>query len=330
MNKPFNSNQQLEKLLELGKERFDEFLELGNELIKHIPLKDLATFFFPPALGLDLLSGILDKSNVDNGGFDTDYPDEKTLLAVLNMARFFSIHYFKTTIHKVEKFPHKKPSLVIGNHSAGLMPMDALFAINEIRDHYDDNVAIHPLVHDFAYLAPSLANTAKKLGILRANEENAMAALKAGRSVLIYPGGDEDAFRTFKQRSKIVLANRKGFIKLAMKSGVPIVPLVSVGLHESFYVVSKNRKLGKKLGIKRLLRTEILPFAFCLPWGFAPAFMPFLPLPTSIEMQFGEPIYFEGSSDNPDSVDAAYKKVESTMQNIMDELSENRIPLFGR
>ena len=168
------------------------------------------------------------------------------------------------------------------------------------------------------------------MGILRADPVNATAALAAGRHVLVYPGGDEDAFRTFADRNRVVLAGRKGFIKLAMQAGVPLVPLVSVGLHESFVVLSQGRGIAEKLGIKKLLRTDLFPVALSFPWGIVPAFAPFLPLPTSVEMRFETPFYLHGSPDNTDAVDAAYEQIESTMQSSLDELSQDRIPFIGR
>jgi len=210
------------------------------------------------------------------------------------------------------------------------MPLDALFAMNEIRNRGGKDIIVHPLIHDWAYLAPRVAKSARRMGILRARKENALAALRAGRNVLVYPGGDEDAFRTFSERNQVILAGRKGFIRLAVTAGVPIVPLVSVGLQESFLVLSKGRAIGQKLGLKKFFRTDIFPIALSVPWGLAPAFAPFLPLPTAIEMRFGEPIYVDGDPDDEDAMDAAYQTISGTMQSMMDELSEGRKPLIGR
>jgi 1-acyl-sn-glycerol-3-phosphate acyltransferase len=210
------------------------------------------------------------------------------------------------------------------------MPIDALFAISELRRSVSPSFTVHPLVHDYAYKAPRIARSAKRLGILRAKKEAAKAALEAGRAVLVYPGGDEDAFRTFSERNRIVLAGRKGFIRLAMETKTPIVPLVSVGLHESFIVLSKGRRIGQTLGIKKWLRTDIFPISLSFPWGIGPAFAPFLPLPTSIDMKFLSPIYPTGSPDNEEVVEETYHLVKNAMQSAMDELVAHRVPFFGQ
>ncbi len=320
----------VKQLMSAGKERLDELKVLGDRLFEHLSPADLLTVLFPPALGLDLLYGKLSNEPPEPGGFDPEYPEPELMAAALDVARWFSKYYFRVKVHGVENMPPDTPLLLVGNHSGGLMPIDALFAVNEIRDRQGADTVVHPLVHDFAYVAPRVAKSARRMGILRANRENAADALAAGRHVLVYPGGDEDAFRTFSDRNRVVLAGRKGFIKLAMASGVPIVPLVSVGLHESFIVLSQGRGIAEKLGLRRLIRTDLFPISISFPWGIVPAFAPFLPLPTSIEMRFESPVYVNGDPDNTAAVDAAYEEIERTMQAAMDELSADRIPFIGR
>jgi 1-acyl-sn-glycerol-3-phosphate acyltransferase len=320
----------VKQLMSVGKERLDELKALGDRLFVHLSPADLLTVLFPPALGLDVLYGKLSNEPPQPGGFDPGYPEPELMRAALDVARWFSKHYFRVKVHGVENMPSDTPVLLVGNHSGGLMPLDALFAINEIRDHQGEETVVHPLVHDFAYIAPRVARSARRMGILRADPSSAADALAAGRHVLVYPGGDEDAFRTFADRNRVVLAGRKGFIKLAMASGVPIVPLVSVGLHESFIVLSQGRGIAEKLGLRRFLRTDIFPISLCFPWGIVPAFAPFLPLPTAIEMRFEAPVYVNGDPDNTVAVDAAFENVERTMQSTMDELSKDRIPFVGR
>jgi 1-acyl-sn-glycerol-3-phosphate acyltransferase len=320
----------LDKLTALGKERLGELKALADRLFEHMPPRDLATILFPPALGLDLLGGAISDTEIPDDTYDPAMPDRGMLDASLDLARWLSRHYFKTKIAGVENVPASGAALLVGNHSAGLMPLDALFAMNEIRDAHGPDRVVHALVHDFAYVSRVAARNARKMGILRAKRESALPAMADGRLVLVYPGGDQDAFRTFAERGRIVLAGRQGFVRLAMAAGVPIIPLVSVGLHESFMVLHKGEGLARALGLKKLFRTEVFPLGLSLPWGIAPAFFPFLPLPTSIEMRFCAPIAADGSPDDEAAVRAVYDRVEAAMQEAMDELNRNRIPLLGR
>jgi len=316
--------------MNFGKKSLDELKQLSEKLLEHMSPMDLATVLFPPAMGWDLLQGVLAKTPVEDHGFEDRYPDPGLLQAVLDMAKWLSVNYFKTRIHNAEVLPKDAPVLLVGNHSGGLMPLDALFAINHIRDKISTQAIVHPLVHDFAYTAPRVAKLAKQLGILRAGHQNALDALNAGRHVLVYPGGDEDAFRTFSERNRVIFAGRKGFVRLAMAAKVPIVPLVSVGLQESFIVLSKGRDIASKLVLKKWLRTEIFPIALSFPWGLTPAFSPFLPFPTSIDMRFESPIDAEGEPDDDAAVGRCYDRVLNVMQTSMDALAKDRVPFFGR
>jgi 1-acyl-sn-glycerol-3-phosphate acyltransferase len=310
--------------------RLAEFKELGAELLEHVPARDLAAILFPPTLALEVLGGVMSGEKIEGGDFEPELPEEEVTRATLNLARWFATRYFKTGIEGTEHVPAEGPALLVGNHSAGLMPMDALFAIDALKKIHGKDRIVHPLVHDFAYSAPSVARHARRLGILRASHANALAAFEAGRAVLVYPGGDREAFRPFTERHRIVLAGRMGFVKLALRAGVPIVPLVSVGLHESFIVLSRGDRVAEKLGLKKLLRTDVLPIGLGLPWGLFPAFFPFLPAPTHIDMRFLEPIELDGDPDDDEALTAGYERVESAMQEAMDDLSRDRVPWLGR
>ena len=323
-------SQAYDRLKELGRQRLGELKELADRLFEHLPPTDLAAMLFPPALGMDLLRGALSDEPTGNEVFSEDIPDRGLYTSALDLAQWLSQHYFTTRVEGVQNVPAAGPALIVGNHSGGLMPLDALFAMADIREAHGPNRFVHPLGHDFAYVGKTMATNAHRLGVLRAVKENAAAAFAAGRLVLVYPGGDKEAFRTFKERGKVVLAGRKGFVRIAMAAGAPIVPLASVGLHESFIVLSTGERLARALGLKKLLRTEVLPLGLSIPWGLAPAFFPFLPLPTSIEMRFLAPIVLEGDSEDPAAVEAGYARVETALQGAVDSLSEGRIPWFGR
>lgn len=83
---------------------------------------------------------------------------------------------------------------------------------------------------------------------------------------------------------------RKGYVSTAVEAGVPIVPAVSIGGQESQLYLSRGTWLARRLGLKRLLRSDILPISFGFPFGFSAAIPPNLPLPAKIVMQVLDPI----------------------------------------
>jgi len=83
---------------------------------------------------------------------------------------------------------------------------------------------LHMLAHDFAMRQlPPLAGVLGRLGAIRANPRNAIAALERGAQVLVYPGGDLDAYRHGRRRDEVVLGKRTGFVRVAQAAGMPIL-----------------------------------------------------------------------------------------------------------
>ena len=88
------------------------------------------------------------------------------------------------------------------------------------------------------------------------------------------------------ERDRANLAGRKGFVKMAIRAGVPIVPIATVGGADAMPVLIRGDRLSKVLQLDRLLRLKVFPLAVSLPWGIAPAALPQLPLPAKIRTRF--------------------------------------------
>lgn len=108
--------------------------------------------------------------------------------------------------------------------------------------------------------------------------------------MVVFPGGDYDAYRPTFAENVIDFNGRKGYVSTAVEAGVPIVPAVSIGGQESQLYLSRGTWLARRLGLKRLLRSDILPISFGFPFGFSAAIPPNLPLPAKIVMQVLDPI----------------------------------------
>lgn len=319
------------KIYHPGREALRELTRVLDGLIREIPVAELAALLLPPLMGVELLRSVTQRKGLEEAGdYQSELPDLEAFEAVVGFTDWLARYYFHASVENATNVPDHGPVLLVGNHNAGLMTFDSMFAISELQRLQGRQRIVHALVHDYAFSAKTLGKHAHRLGMLRATRRNADAALDAGRVVLVYPGGDKDAFRPFRHRHKIVLAGRKGFIRLALSHKTPIVPLVSVGLHESMIVLSSGEKLAHSLNLKRWLHTEVVPVGLSLPWGLAPSFFAFLPLPTKVDMSFGEPILLQGDPEDEAAVEAGYQKVYTSMQKTMDELSLGRKLWLGR
>ncbi|MCA9690830.1 MAG: acyltransferase family protein [Myxococcales bacterium] len=242
--------------------------------------------------------------------------------------------YHRLDVRGLDAIPDG-PALLVGNHNGGLNPVDGLWLIHYYRRFGYDR-PIYILAHDILFKQPRIAEIIRSVGIIPAHPGNARRVLEAGHKLLVFPGGDIENLRPFRQRHKIVLAGRKGFARLSLRTGAPIVPIVNAGAHETLLVLSQGRRLAHRLGLHRWARIHSLPVLLAFPWGIlaGPACaLPYLPLPAKVTVQIGEPIAAEPvrAVDSPMSlVDHVYGRVEATMQGILDMLyAERSLPVIG-
>ena len=122
-------------------------------------------------------------------------------------------------------------------------------------------------------------------------------------------------------------------MKLAIRSGVPIVPIATVGGPDSMPVLWQGQKLAQLLQLDRVANLKVFPIALSAPWGLSPAALPEIPLPTKIRTAFQEPVVLDSDPEkaNDDAyVDDAYDEVLGSIQKGMDTLARRRrLPLFG-
>jgi 1-acyl-sn-glycerol-3-phosphate acyltransferase len=253
--------------------------------------------------------------------FDPDRLDVRSpelIAAVLPHARLLSQRYFRLRVEGIEHVGDD-PVLYVGNHNNGLAGPDIACTLVSLWDRRGPVAPLYALAHDFAMrqLTPFGA-VLQRFGGLRASPENGRRVLGAGGQLLVYPGGDLEAYRHSRRRDEIVLGERTGFIRLAQETGVPIQPVVAQGAHRSVYIFSEGEGIARRIGLKRWARLERFPLALSLPWGFvAGPWLPYLPLPFPIRLRFLPPIRVPPGDDPA----AARERVRARMQEALDEMA---------
>ena len=301
-----------------------------------VPAADRRVLLSPPRLiarfGVYAASRALGRAGREVA-YHTHARDPELVTLLLDLFRLLGEHYFRLRIEGVEKVP-EGPVLLVGNHNGGLLPSEGFFTALAIHDRFGPERSVYALVHDFMFEDPLLRRYAGRLGMLRAGHESAHHAFEHGACLLVYPGSDMETFRPFRDRNKIVLAGRKGFLKLAIREGVPIVPVVTAGTHEQFVVLTRGDKLARLLRMHLWGRTEVLPLVLSIPWGLSVGFVPYIPLPAQTTIAFGAPLRWPelrpDQADDPAVLERCYREVERTMQSMLDDLSRDRRFLLGK
>lgn len=259
---------------------------------------------------------------------DPDFVD-----VVLDVVRPIAHRYFGLRVRGLEHLPTDGPALIVGNHNGGVLMTDTFFTALAIRDRFGPERELSMLGHDLLAADDVMRDILNRLGVIRAHPESAGRALRAGRLVLVYPGSDRDSWRTWSERGQIFLEGRAGFVRLALREGVPIIPLVTAGTHEQLVVLRRGLRIARALRLDKMLRNEAFPIVFSLPWGVTTGFLPYLPLPAQTTLQFGAPITWSEhtpeDAERSDVVEGCLDEVRATMQGMLDELHEGRIPVIG-
>ncbi len=228
--------------------------------------------------------------------------------------------WYRLEVEGIDHIP-KGPALLVGNHNSGVSFYEAIGAGARVCVQRPDEI-FHGLGHDAVVQAPLVGRLLVRGGVLRASHKNADAIFGAGRKIWVFPGGNLEAFRSWRRRHEIDFGGRTGFLKLAIRHEVPIVPAVSLGGQSGFFVIHDGRRLAKLLRADRLMRASTWPIMIALPWGIAVGPLPHIPLPVKCRTRILPPISTAGcDAEDPVALRRLYDEVTGVMQVALKEMA---------
>jgi 1-acyl-sn-glycerol-3-phosphate acyltransferase len=258
-------------------------------------------------------------------------------------------YYFRCDLTGWGNIPEGQ-ALFVGNHN-GLLTFEVLMMFYAWWKHFGNTRRALGLAHGIAINNPFFKWIIPKLGAIPADPEIALEAFRRGFSLLVYPGGEKESFRPFTERKKVDFFQRKGFIRTALKAKVPIVPVVSIGAHESYVILHRGEELAEKLGLKSKFRLHGLPITFrsiffmwCVATGIftffplllAPAaFLAiFIPMPAKMTFKILPAVdptaMLDPKLSEEENLQKIYDHITQLMQNVLTkEYAKRKIPLVG-
>jgi 1-acyl-sn-glycerol-3-phosphate acyltransferase len=236
--------------------------------------------------------------------------------------------YFRAEVRGLESMPKAGGALVVSNHSGGMFTPDVLIFAPAFYEKFGFDRPIYTLAHWGVFMA-NVGDWLHRAGVIEASRENAAKALRDGAVVLVFPGGDYDAYRPTLTENVIDFAGRTGYVRTAIETGVPIVPVVSIGAQETQFFLARGDSIAKRLGLKRL-RAQILPISVGFPFGLSVLLPPNVPLPSKIVTRVLDPIDIAAEFGEDPDVAEVDLHVRAVMQKALDELAcERRYPVLG-
>lgn len=268
------------------------------------------------------------KWGADINGYDAGAMED----AMARIERWFGAdeQYFRVSSAGWENVP-EAPAVIVANHSGGTTIPDAWGLAWAWYRQFGFERTIHPMAHDMVWVVPAVARRFAALGILRANRALAHEVLTEWkRDIIVMPGGDKETWRPYRDRNRVCWHGRRGYVKTAMKAGVPIVPIACTGAHSTLVVLSDGRKFARALGLRRFARAEIFPVSLSFPWGLAVGPLPHIPPPSHFRYLVGRPVHPpeevpEGEEPSVLAVREMDARVRAEMQGMLDRLKDGAL-----
>lgn len=248
----------------------------------------------------------INRLNIDFGheGYDRFGVSRKDLIWFVSALKPIYRHYLRVTTFGISKVPESGGALLIGNHSGGIA-FDAGMVLCSLllEDDIPPRLA-HSMVDKFLSSWPFASTILSRVGQFSGLPEHAERLLENERLLLVFPEGARGTGKLFKDRYQLVRFGT-GFVRLALKTNKPIVPFAFVGAEEAFPTMFHAQFLA------RLFRAPYVPIP--------PQIIP-VPLPLACQLYYGDPIYLEGTGDEPDEViNEMVAKVRNTVQRMVDQ-----------
>ncbi|MCX5741267.1 MAG: lysophospholipid acyltransferase family protein [Proteobacteria bacterium] len=236
-------------------------------------------------------------------GFDPFGMSREHVRGAVKLARWLYRVYFRAQAFGVENIPATGRMIVVSNHS-GQLPFDGLVISAACFLEPPVPRLLRSMVEYFVPSVPFASYLLARWGQITGTPENCRRLLAAEEAVLVFPEGARGISKPWSQRYQLAPFG-KGFLRLALEMGAPVIPVAVIGAEEQAPAVNL-KPLAKLLGMPSF---PIVPY---------PPFVPLVPLPVKYRLYFGEPMYFTGDPDDDDEIlDEKVKTVKNRIQTMI-------------
>jgi 1-acyl-sn-glycerol-3-phosphate acyltransferase len=259
-----------------------------------------------------------------------DDRDTDAMRELLPVMWLLASTWFRPDIRGLERVPRQGPVLIVGNHTGGANSPEVLISQLAFSAYFGVERPHYQLAHRMVLNSP-VGSVVRRFGTVEADPANAEAALDAGAMVTVFPGGDYEVFRPSWESAKVDFGGRTGFLRLALRKNVPIVPMVTLGGQETALFLSRGERLARLTGARRLMRLKTIPVVVGFPFGLSVGgFPPVLPLPAKVTMELLEPIDLRARYGADPDAEEIYRDLMAKMQKTLTALQgERRLPVLG-
>lgn len=255
-------------------------------------------------------------------GYDSFGAERETILLTYAASRLLYRYYFRVESHGHEYIPRTGSAVFTANH-AGMLPYDAAMAEVDLIEKMDPPRLLRAVVDRFVANIPMLNVLISRTGNVIGCRRNVEELLQAGELVLVFPEGAAAIGKPFTERYRLQ-PFRVGFIELALRHKVPVIPTAFIGSEEQAPVLLRLEGIGRKIGIPFIPVTPTFPLLG--PLGA-------IPLPARYYIYYGEPIhlyreYPPQAADDPRKLEELAERVRGAVARLIDRGLRHRDGIF--
>ncbi|MDQ3935204.1 MAG: acyltransferase family protein [Actinomycetota bacterium] len=240
---------------------------------------------------------------------------ERMFSLIEPVLNFYYRYWFRVETEGIENVPGDGGALLVSNHS-GALPPDAPMIMQALRNEHPGARPLYMLGENWFKGYPGVGMLANKIGMVSAHPANAQRLLAdEGRLVLVFPEGQKGTRKLYWQRYKLRRFGRGGFVKTALRAGVPIVPVAVIGAEEAMPIFAHVPVLERLTGLIYFPVNHAFPH-----FGLAAGLMY---MPAKFRIRFLEPVALDGyGPEDADDIELVQSLAEGIRKNIQGEVDE--------
>jgi 1-acyl-sn-glycerol-3-phosphate acyltransferase len=250
---------------------------------------------------------------LDDFGFDREWTE-----ALMPIFRVAARRYWRVEVQGTENIPRSGGALLVSNH-AGVLPWDGAMIKVAVYDEVDRHA--RALIATWFGELPVASWFLRRTGQTLGHPDDTLRLLRAGEMVLVFPEGVRGTGKPWSERYRLRRFGRGGFVDVAMRAGVPIVPISVVGSEETYPMLADIHSVAQVLGMPYFPITPTWPLLG--PLGL-------LPLPSKWLITFHKPVVLATTSRalEPASVMEIADSIRTTIQDGVVENLKQRQRVF--
>jgi 1-acyl-sn-glycerol-3-phosphate acyltransferase len=242
---------------------------------------------------------------------DFGYDRELSRNVLLPLGRPLYENYFRIRTLGITRIPSEGPAVLVANHS-GTVALDAVMMQYAVAREHPNERVVRNVGADLVFQLPFVGPLARKAGNVVACDEDALELLQRGELIGVFPEGFKGVGKGWRERYKLQRFGRGGFIEIALRARVPIIPVAIVGAEEAYPMIGDAGFIARAFGFPYFPITPTFPLLG--PLGL-------VPLPSKWVMEFGDPIpmddYPEDAAEDPMLVFDLSDSIRDTIQQML-------------